>query len=763
MPPANTTTLEVAGSDPMGTAMPLALRDCAPVDHAQTFPAATWVFAATAFLSAGLLFGLQPIVARAVIPALGGAPSVWTTCVLFFQGALLLGYLYAHLLGRAGGLRVQAVAHAAVLVAAAALLPASPGESRILAEMAGADATHPVGSLLRMLTVSVGPAAFAISATGPLVQAWLARGPRVDPYHVYAFSNAGSLLALIAYPMAIEPYSPLPSQFAAWTRAYWLFVAGMALCAVVTLRSALTRESPARESRFRSVTPAATRFTWVILAAIPSSLMLGVTSYLSTDIAAIPLLWVVPCALYLLTLIASFSRHLALATRGAALALPIVVPALLAQTALAPSPAALFMGLQLIAFVVAATACHAALAARRPPAQELTGFYVWIAVGGVLGGAINTVLAPAVFASVVEYPLMLLAGLVIPSFCFGRSHWRSGKRYAVVAASGTALCLMVLLIPDLTPSARMVVAAGVPLALCFASRHPAAQAGVVAALLAVPFVQRNTREDVLFQARSFFGVHRVLSVDQGASRVLQHGTTVHGRQMREWPREPAGYYQRAGPFGDVDAVSRAAARLRRVGVAGLGSGILAAYANPSEDWTFFEIDPVVERIARTDTYFTYLRDCGAPCRVVLGDARVSLRAAAADAFDLLAFDVFSSDAIPTHLLTREAIAEYKRTLRPGGLMAFHISNRYLRLAPVVHAAAAANGLASLGRSHRADAEDQRRGGLSSEWVVMAESPGALAPLAARGWIGLPESELPRAWTDTYSNVLGVVQWRRAAR
>ena len=721
---------------------------------------------ACAFLGAALLFGLQPIVARQVIPVLGGSPSVWTACVLFFSTVLLLGYLYAHALGRIGSLRIQAFVHVTLLLSAAALLPARLADAATFTPLE----SSPTRWLLVMLARTVGPAAFVISATGPLVQAWLVRTRRVDPYHVYAFGNAGSLAALVAYPLIVEPVSSLTQQFTAWKWGCWSFVAAMSSCAVLAARSTPANVADRNASSVpwdaRANETLATALLWVALSAIPSSLMLGVTAYLSTDIAAVPLLWVVPCALYLLTLIASFSRFLPHVTAFSGFLLPIAVPASLAvQSAHAPTPALLFAALQLAAFVVAALACHGALAVRRPSPDRLTVFYLWIAIGGVLGGAVNTLVAPALFSTVLEYPLMLIAALVLPTWCAAQRPWQAWGRYAAFIGVASVPSALLLQAMDVSRALVLFVAVGIPLAFCFASRHAGVQAGVIVALIVTPFLAGNRQEKVLYTARSFFGVHKVIAVDDGAAHILQHGTTVHGRQSlaNELRREPASYYQHGGPFGDIDRLS-VAGRGRRVGVAGLGTGTLAAYARPGDEWTFFEIDPTVERIARNPAFFTYLGDCGGRCRVILGDARISIRAAPARSFDLLVFDVFSSDAIPVHLLTQEAIAESTERLRPGGLIAFHISNRYLHLPPVLAAGAAANQWSAVVRNHTADPDDRSRGGLSSDWVVAANSEATLAPFVTLGWRPLADNE-PRvaAWTDDYSNVLAVARWRRSSQ
>jgi protein-L-isoaspartate O-methyltransferase len=450
-------------------------------------------------------------------------------------------------------------------------------------------------------------------------------------------------------------------------------------------------------------------------------------------------------------------------------ALPVGVAALaVVQSVSAAEPPWLFLPLQIAAFVAVAQACHGRLAERRPHPARLTEFYLCVAAGGVLGSAFNTLVAPQAFEWVVEYPLVLGLGVLLGVFGRGDAVVSSGpvragipRRLLWAAAVLVALAPAIALAAGRTRGGVILALIGLPLALLFATRHPAVQVGVIAGVLLAPLALRDDDGARIFAGRSFFGVHRVLAEDGGRWHVLQHGTTVHGRQSfaPAERRQPFAYYHPAGPVGDVMAAFDPD-RAKRVAVIGLGSGGLSAYARPGDHWTFLEIDPLVERIARTPALFTHLTDCGAACRVILGDGRVSLREMPDRAFDLILLDAFTSDAIPVHLLTREAVREYMTKLAPAGMLVFHVSNRYLNLVPTVSSAGADAGLAVGVREHRATAAQRVEGPLSSRWIAMSPDAGSLRPLFERGWVAPPEGAT--AWSDDYSNVLAVMQWRRPA-
>jgi spermidine synthase len=502
----------------------------------------------------------------------------------------------------------------------------------------------------------------------------------------------------------------------------------------------------------------------VLLAFVPSSLLLGVTNYLSSEVAVVPLLWVVPLAVYLLTFILAFARREILPRAWLRRALPILVAPLVVALAMqATEPIGVLMLLHLAVFFVAALLCHGELAADRPAAAHLTEFYLWLAVGGVLGGTFNALLAPLLFNSFAEYPLVLVVACVVAlpraaEISRGDWLWPAGLG---LATAGAALAIRAT--PFHADATVAGVLFGVPaLGAFFLSRRPLRFALAAGAILLAANAYEGERGRVLQAERSFFGVHRVLLDPTGAFHVLAHGKTLHGVQNLEpvRQRESLAYYHRTGPAGDVLAhYGRGPAR--RIGAVGLGAGSLASYAEPGQTWTYFEIDPVVEKLARDERYFTFLRDSPAPPRVVLGDARLTLARQPDAAFDLLVLDAYSSDAIPVHLVTREALALYRRKLAPGGVLAFHISNLHLDLEPVFANLARDARLACLVRDDTAVPDDLRaQGKAPSIWLVMARRAEDLKELARNpDWQPGRTDARVDVWTDDYSSLLRVFRWR----
>jgi hypothetical protein len=724
-------------------------------------------FAATLFFSAGLMFVVEPMVAKMVLPRLGGSPSVWSTCLVFFQATLLLGYAYAHALTRLLPRPAQFLVHVAVLLPLAALtLPLNLGTG---APLPGGS---PAWWLLGRLTLVVGPPMFAISATAPLLQSWFAdldHKAAGDPYFLYAGSNAGSLLALLAYPLVAEPSLTLDQQASLWSIGFGALALGIALCAGATVcrgrRSiAIVPPEAVAAGSLRE------RLGWVALAFVPSSLLLGVTSHISTDIAAAPLLWVVPLSLYLLTFILAFARRPPLRHAMMARVLPLVlIPMVMFAAPGSPRtlPLPLLLALHLGCFFVVGMVCHGELARRRPPAARLTEFYFFLSVGGVLGGAFNALLAPLIFPGVWEYPLALVAACLVKPATPDDS--RRGLTWDIVLP--LALLILVLL-------ARRILAASsegasiTPLEAVFAYMVPALALlnfsarrwrfalGVAACLLAAAATDPG---DTIATARSFFGVYRVRLIDDGQTRlvVLMNGTTLHGTKSLSPGEEnlPLAYYSHEGPFGRFFA-ALAPGSVRHVGVVGLGTGELGCYAKPDQDWTFYEIDPLVARIARDPRYFQFLANCGNHPRVVLGDARLTLADTPDGTYDVLVLDAFSSDSIPMHLLTREALALYLRKLAPGGRMLFHISSRTIDLLPIVGALAADAGLA-------ARMQLGPRPPIASKWrrlpalaVALARRSGELAGLdAAEGWAEIPPADARSLWTDQRSDLLRAIRYK----
>jgi spermidine synthase len=712
---------------------------------------------ALVFLNAFLLFLIQPMFAKMILPLLGGSPAVWTTCVLCFQALLLAGYMYAHLSARRLRIGRQAALQAIVVLLAAAFLFVGPPEGP------GSGVTSPIGWIVRTMLWSIGAPFFALSATSPLVQRWFSvMGHRAsrDPYFLYAASNTGSLAALLLYPVAVEPLLPLRAQRALWAWGYLGTALLVTSCAVAVARrrsDSLVMEEP--EERLR----ADRRLRWLLLAFVPSGLMLAVTSHISTDVAAVPLLWVVPLALYLVTFILAFGWNAGPAIRLGRRALPLLLLPLVLFLIVQGSAALWFIiPLNIGTFFVLALLCHAELARDRPPSPQLTAFYLWVTAGGMLGGVFNSLIGPALFVRIAEYPILLALGCVVlaRASTFELLLRRPRMLLRPVAAAGLAAASLAAA-AAMDVDVRIVMPLlGISALICFSvSREPPRFAVAVALLLAVgvPFGGRAWG-DVLYAERTFFGVYRIAKSRDGRFVSLFHGTTLHGTQSVTTTGagpEPLAYYHRAGPIGDVFATRPQG--VASVGIVGLGVGSLAAYVRPGEQWTFYEIDSAVERIARDDRYFTFLRACGEACRVVLGDGRLSLRATS-PSHDILVLDAFTSDAIPVHLLTKEAVASYLADLADGGLLAFHISNRHFDLEPVLAAAAADLNLFAAVRSDSVD--DQRASGRSaSRWLAMARNEAAMRPLTALGTWRRASAGGVRAWTDDFSDVWSVLHWR----
>jgi len=727
------------------------------------------LFATTLFLSSLLMFALEPMVAKTVLPILGGTPMVWNTCVLFFQILLLAGYAYAHGVTTWLGSRRSGAAYVVVLVLPLLTLPFAIGANT----QPPADGGNPIGWLLLVLAKSIGLPFFALAATAPILQRSFAdtdHPSAKDPYFLYAASNLGSLLALMIYPLVIEPALRLRMQNHLWAIGYGAFV--VAACVAVAAgwrRKAREADAPAQPAHAGDTITAGPltwerRGTWIALAFIPSSLMLAVTTYFSTDIAPVPLFWIAPLALYLVTFVVAFSARAAASRSIADRFMPLVVlPLVVLMIAGSGLSLSLAIPLHLAAFTMAALVCHGRLAADRPAPVHLTEFYFWIAFGGMLGGVFNTLAAPLLFSRVIEYPLVLVLALAARR---GRrpsdagSAWSLNDLAVPIGVAALSAGIIVWLQPGRESTQMFMAGLGLPALVAFTqARVPARFAASVATMLVAGSFAANAQGHSLYTSRTFFGVYRVTTDAGDKAHSLFHGTTLHGMQAVDpaHQAEPLTYYHREGPIGQAFAGLPDVGARRAIAVVGLGVGSLATYRTPGQQWTFYEIDPEVERIARTDAYFTYLRTCGDGCRVVLGDARLSMARAPVNGYGLIVLDAFSSDAIPIHLMTAEALGLYLSRLGPAGALAFHISNRHLALAPVLARLAVRHGLAFRLQQHLVD-QAITPGQFSSDWMVMARTASDLGSLATDGRWRTPS--IPPStplWTDDFSNILSVLR------
>jgi spermidine synthase len=751
-------TAEIVSDRPLELRKPALLADAA--SHASVVVP---LFTSTLFVSAFLLFLVQPMVAKMVLPMLGGSPMVWNTCMVFFQMALLVGYAYAHGATKWLNGRTQMALHVVLLLLPFSMLPFLIG-----ADSAPPAESAPIPWLLMMLASAIGLPFLTLATSASVLQHWFSRTNHPsarDPYFLYVASNVGSFVALIAYPSLVEPSLSLRDQSHFWTAGYSVFAALVIGCAIFAWRAGLGNTQ--RPEHTADISPAHNppltakrRAWWVALAFIPSSLMLAVTTYLSTDVGAVPLLWIVPLGLYLVTFIAAFSSKAIVLQAAARRMFPLLlVPLAMLLSIRATGSLALMLPLHILAFVAAALLCHTRLAGDRPAPAHLTEFYLWISFGGMLGGLFNGLAAPLLFTRVFEYPIVLaLACVILP----GAISWSSRRDLALDFVVPIAIGVLMLAALWIAPPqiALGYAAAAIPAVVAFGARRRPLRFAMSIGVLTIGGLTMSSTA-VLHAERTFFGVYRVTQDLKGEYRALAHGTTLHGMQALGGPEqgEPLTYFHRGGPFGQAFAGLSHVKKPQDVAVIGLGVGTLAAYAQPGQQWTFYEIDEAVERIARNPSYFNYLERCGERCRVVIGDARLSLTRTSDNQYDVMVLDAFSSDSIPMHLLTSEALALYLKGLRPQGVILFHISNRHLTLAPIVGRLAKQHDLVALVNTDQ-HAPDWPRSRAPSIWVAMARNGDDLGAIAADSrWkpVNVPAST--PLWTDDFSNILSAVHFR----
>ena len=721
------------------------------------------LFIATIVTGSFLLFLTQPMIGRMALPRLGGAPTVWNSAMLVYQALLLGGYAYAHWLARLRPRR-QAGLHLVLFALAALWLPIG-----LRAAAPPVDAS-PILWVPWFLISSIGPLFFIVSAQAPLMQRWYALDPaRGEPYPLYAASNLGSFAGLLSYPLIVEPLLTLDQQSALWTGGYALLVLLVAGCAL-TIPARNAEAAPIEES------PAPSRsrvLHWIALSAVPSGLMLSTTTHLTTDIVAMPLLWALPLGLYLLSFVIAFANARGVTSFITQIA-PLVVLIAGGLAFADGSDRPIFsatLGLSLLFFL--AVTLHGELYRLRPGADRLTGFYLTMSVGGVLGGAFCAILAPVIFDWAYEHPLLILAGaLLLPQQAYAERLERLWKgRFGpllVLALPFLAVLLSLFADRRFSPQVPPPAAVAATILVGLIALVSIGRRGVFAICLGALMMSYGGWSTLLHsmkevRTRSYFGIYTVTGTTNGSARMLTHGTTVHGLQnvMPGMEEEPTSYYTRGSGVGRAMASApRLYGAAARIGVVGLGTGTLACYSAPGQRWTFFEIDPAMVKIATDRGGFTFMSRCGRDARIVLGDARLSLSKQRPGSFDLLAVDAFSSDAVPMHLLTQEALAVYGRALQPKGLLMMHISNRYLDLEPVLAAGARKGGWHSAVYSHRADARFLNDH--PSVWVAMTRDPGTMQALlkasgAPQTWRKLESRPDFPGWTDDYASILPLLE------
>ncbi|MBT8425734.1 MAG: fused MFS/spermidine synthase [Silicimonas sp.] len=717
--------------------------------------AAPVVFTATIFLSAALLFFVQPLFAKIVLPVIGGSPAVWTTAMLFFQTVLICGYLYAHFSARYLPVRFQAGVHIALWALALAFLPPDIPDGWRL-DASGWIAAQTLG----LFALGVGAPFALLSANAPLIQSWYARsdGPSADdPYFLYGASNLGSLLALLAFPLLAEPLLGAHEIASGFAGGFVLLGAGLLAC---VLMAGHAKSETAVDTSPAVAAPGPGEIGhWLVLAFLPSSLMLAVTSKISTDVGAVPLVWVVPLALYLLTFAMTFSGQTPFRGRWlrqvAQLAIVLGICIFMGVTGVYIGPLQAF--LLIFAFFAVALWAHRTLYEIRPNAKYLTVFYVTMSVGGALGGFFNSILAPVLFSDLIEGTITLALALVLvfqPLLKLTRASLLRGLAAGTVA--GLAATVVALYVAAESWWLLGLAGIGVALATLLCPR-PFSSWLVAIGLTTVLPLWIAGPDDRLFHDRSFFGLHQV--VDQDGTRLYSNGTTTHGAQpladLGAARPQPTTYYHAAAPMGQIMA-SATGQSAQRVGIVGLGVGALACYAQPGQDWHFYEIDAMVDRVARDTSFFTFLAKCTPDAPTHLGDARVVLQDQPDLRFDILVIDAYSSDAVPVHLTTDDAMGLYLDRLAPEGLLVYHISNRYYDIGLPLARSAEARGLSIWRQQSPADASDDP-GYRPSDVALIARDPAHAAEVLSSGlWTPL-DSDGKVPWTDERANPLSILR------
>ncbi len=704
--------------------------------------ALTVFFGITIFIASFMIFWIQPLYTKMLLPILGGSPSVWNTSLFFYQTALFVGYAYSHFLTRKFNLKQQIYIHISIGALAFISLPVTVPEYEPAWVL-----SHPTLWLFSILIVYVGPAFVVLSSTSPLLQRWYSYTKLKnahDPYFLYSISNAGNIAALVLFILLLEPAIGLTRMLQGWSYSYAAFGALMLICIL-----ALIKFAPKSETEHTSVSlPGTNRWPAVLLLSfIPTSLLYGVTQHISFNIASTPLMWLMPLILYLTAFVIAFMRKRIIKIRlirGLQLGM-IAVYVLLFMFSVDINilPAWFVVPVHLVLFFASASVCLYKVADIRPNTKELTGFYLLVSLGGILAGLFNVIIAPNIFTSVIEYPFMIaVAAGAGGSFVKDRK-WRDILMPLIVLLVFFILGLMShkvqtgMHVVMIRTTATVIV-----LAILFAHKKGLVFGLSIAAILVAGMATLDSKQ-VIMQKRNFFGIYRVTS-DNGKVK-LTHGTISQGYQYPASHEryKPQSYYAKNTPMGDLFEIAFENIEPTRIGVIGLGTGTMAAYGKEGQYWDFYELDPLVVDIARE--HFTYLDDSPAVIRTITGDGRISLRGAPENFYDLIILDAFQSDSIPIHIITNEAIALYKSRLADNGVLAFHISNFSLDLSPVLFYSANDLGLSSIICFKY------------SQWFMMSANQAIINKLAYRGGCKKPEKGMRSIqWSDERSSILDVL-------
>jgi spermidine synthase len=735
-----------------------------------------FVYSATLLLSAALLFSVQPMFSKMVLPLLGGTPQVWNTCMLFFQVMLLGGYAYAHGTTRYLPVRLQAILHLILLGVFTVVLPIM-----IPADSVPPPGEDPVMWQLGLMLMTVGGPFFVLAGSAPMLQRWFGESGDKDsgnPYFLYGASNLGSMTSLLAYPVIIEPLLPLSGQSHVWMLGYFVLIGFTALSAIMVWKNAPTKVKAVEAGPDPSPITWKQRRLWLMLSFIPSSLMLGVTTFITMDIAAVPMLWILPLALYVGTFIIVFARKPLIDLKTCMTLQGVMLIILVAQKIALPMIDPMFLiGIHMATFFFSALTCHLQLAQSRPSVRHLTEFYLLMSLGGAIGGFFNAIIAPQYFIVPLEYVFALVLA------CLARFTLDPSKSYhsavglvkAEIKSKGMdavsnlpfllgSLVVFITVFVFTYPSQFILFAGTAIIALSLS--YIMDRRWLFGFLIGVIFVffplgyqwGKSAYRDVIHRDRNFFGIVRVAHTDVG-ERIFLHGTTNHGTQAldEKFRLQPMSYYSFNSPIRDVFEVLDGRPSPQKIGILGLGIGVTACFSKEGRSIDYFEIDKLVQDIAEDTKYFTFLSDCGTPYEIKLGDGRLLIAKEPDDKYDLIVTDAFTSDNIPIHLLTVEALKMYLDKIKDDGIVLVHISNRFLDLEPVLYEASKEIGVPALvGMTEQEDIEGTEIKAYASHWVLFTKNPDTTEKLTAMGWTPARSRAGVSVWTDQYSNIFRVL-------